>query len=766
MIIEQQSEIEILQEGESKDSIEMSLDMDSANILMNMLSKNLYSDAIGSSIRELTSNALDSHRATNKNDTPIIVSLKINTEDNYEFSVEDFGVGLDDNDVLNIISKYGKSTKRADNNQLGMFGLGFKVGLAYSSSFYFICRKNNVERKYMMYEGEDGNNIDLLYESPTEECNGVKVIIPVKWHDKNDFYNKIKEQLSYFENVFFDVYVNGNTINNDFSIYRAENYQFSELVEDNYMHLCLDNVYYPLDFSKLGINSINIPIGLRFGLSDGLIPVPSRESLLYSNKAKEIILNKIKLIADEFITNYNDFIKEINDVQEIFKFYNDSARYIKIKNKNINVILLKEYSSIDIITPKLRNISLLNLKTLYINRSYILREYDIKYEMYNNKFKENTSHWNKDIKPMNLNNIYYYIYNETISKNKKTYFRETLGRNSYYFVKKVKSFKLFNKNKWEDNFNNYYEILALHTYPKNQWRQVIKEFQYVQSLLLEKFINVDEFVIPQQWHDDRKKKRFSISNGGERKTKLEGEIICKEAVSLLRYNQGNNCKFVSATYKLNDLNKQKCLIVYTKHDKASKLDALYELSGKQKIKFLTFSDQSLKIVEKLNIHNLISYKKFMEGKNMPFKRIVTSFLISSLINENKSVFNRLNCIELISKDLYEKLNSLNQYERNHYQSCSNDIKKIMIDTAINYNLFDENIYPEYLEIKNLLEKLTFIDPLMHKMQNYNYEKDPLFSILIDMMKYHKQRIDYKHYNITLNEENIEILTEETIEELI
>jgi len=35
-----------------------------------------------------------------------------------------------------------------------------------------------------------------------------------------------------------------------------------------------------------------------------------------------------------------------------------------------------------------------------------------------------------------------------------------------------------------------------------------------------------------------------------------------------------------------------------------------------------------------------------------------------------------------------------------------------------------------------------------------------------MFKYHKQRIDYTHYNITLNEEVPEILTEEIIEELV
>jgi HSP90 family molecular chaperone len=122
MILEKQKEASILQKGQSNDSIGMSLDMESANVLMQMLSKNLYSDAIGSTIRECTSNALDSHRRIGDNETPIIVGLKTNEQGNYEFTVEDFGTGLDDDDVKNIISKYGKSTKRNSNNELGMMG--------------------------------------------------------------------------------------------------------------------------------------------------------------------------------------------------------------------------------------------------------------------------------------------------------------------------------------------------------------------------------------------------------------------------------------------------------------------------------------------------------------------------------------------------------------------------------------------------------------------------------------------------------------------
>lgn len=53
MILEKQKEAQILTNGDLQESIKMSLDLDSAQFLMQMLSKTLYSDSIGSTVREL-----------------------------------------------------------------------------------------------------------------------------------------------------------------------------------------------------------------------------------------------------------------------------------------------------------------------------------------------------------------------------------------------------------------------------------------------------------------------------------------------------------------------------------------------------------------------------------------------------------------------------------------------------------------------------------------------------------------------------------------
>ena len=52
MIQEKQAQSKVLEVGQAKESIGMSLDLDSAQVLMQMLSKNLYSDPIGSTVRE------------------------------------------------------------------------------------------------------------------------------------------------------------------------------------------------------------------------------------------------------------------------------------------------------------------------------------------------------------------------------------------------------------------------------------------------------------------------------------------------------------------------------------------------------------------------------------------------------------------------------------------------------------------------------------------------------------------------------------------
>ena len=786
MITEKQHELQILTDGESQDTIGMSLDLDSANMLMQMLSKNLYSDGIGSSIRETASNALDSHRRAGVDD-PIIVSFCRNKEHNYEYTVEDFGTGLDDKDVEYIISKYGKSTKRLEANELGMFGLGFKAPLAYSSSFYFVCRKDGMERKYMMYEGDDFNKIDLLHETKTTEKNGVKVIIPVKWGDRYEFIKKTKEQLAYFEGVYFNFQNVGDTIDNNFKIFRSKEFQISELTDDHSLHICLDNVYYPIDFQKLGIPKLDLQIGLRFGLTDGLFPTPNREAIRYTQEAKKVILDKIEKFSDYMVTSFNTNMKETDDVKAIFRYYNARRKYIMIEEKDYDITSLIDKSTVKLIKPKMKGITLLDLEHLAKHNEYMFKEYEKKYILQNDRFSANKGNWNTQVGVDTFNDSFsaIYLYSEKIGVNKKNYVKTLHPTNGYTkrvaFIKKTMEFglkgkkdktglKLFRSNHI-DTYDNYIKILELKNYKKADWRKVIEEFKFVLSLFFKDVKNLDDLVVPQSWLDARKKKTkkvYSNVSGGVTQLKLEGEIICKKAEDLLRYVDGKNAKFTPDRYHLEKIYREPKLIVYAEHGSQDKLDRLYHISKKQKMAYITLSQREMNVVKDLEIHNFIPIEKFMEGKNKPFRRLVTGALITRLKRKYRNVFNKREKLKSVCKDLMDKLDLISQYENNQIEVRHDNMYDALIEVANTHNLYDETIYPEYLECKAILESLPFLEPFMDVTSNYLNEEDPLLDALTDLFKYYKYKVNFERYHMRLNEDLPleETLTEETVEELV
>jgi len=759
MILEKQTNAVILEEGETQETIGMSLDLDSAQILMQMLSKNLYSDSIGSTIRECASNALDSHRRAGVTD-PIIVSMQ-SKDNSYEFSVEDFGVGLDADDVKNIISKYGKSTKRNSANELGMMGLGFKAPLAYSSSFYFVARKNGVERKYMMYEGEDVNSIDLLYETPTDQRNGVKVIIPVRYSDKYSFIRKISEQLAYFESVYFDVF-DGSEVNNDFSITRHEHFQISSMSRDSSLHICLDNVYYPIDFSKLGIkHSIEFPVALRFSLTDGVFPTPNRESLRYTKETIDAIKKKLAIVADYFVNKYNESVIDTEDVRKAIDEFNTTTKRVECFGKGYyDASCFKDYSSIQFKTAVIKGLHYHTTYDIYRMRDYMFNEYCVKYELYNGRMSQG-SRWS---------GVYYvlgqekpcYMINDKISGLKKDYMKSIyVKRETVYFIKKIRSMKLGSSK--NSDIDTYMGLLKLYNHPKSEWRGRIIEIQNIIKSCFKNVINLDDAIVPQAFINSRKKIKPAVAKDPRRK-KLQGEINCKKLVGLERYVSNKNSKLVPDLIDMSKAHQRPYLTVYGGTSHSELADGLFKLFNQKSVKFIILSDRELKVIKDVDLHNWISMDKFMEGKHIAFRRVVTAYKIGCLISDYSSVFNKTNRMKIISEDLAEIMDRLNAYNNDHCLSRSSDLYPSMIEVADANNLYDMSIYSDYLKIKELFGKLKFLNVTFASMSNWR-ESDPMIPVVIDLFKYHKQRINWKNYNIKLNEEVTTPISEELINEI-
>jgi hypothetical protein len=175
--------------------IEMSVDAASMAHVMSILT-DLYSDPVMAVIREYSTNARDAMIEAGNGDKPIEVSLP-NAMSPF-FKVRDYGVGLSVEDIRNIYSKYGASTKRSTNEQVGMLGLGCKSALTYTQQFTVRSVKDGEVALVAISRTENGSGVmEVVHVSPIDEPNGVEISVPVG--RSNDFTWKAEEFFRYWE---------------------------------------------------------------------------------------------------------------------------------------------------------------------------------------------------------------------------------------------------------------------------------------------------------------------------------------------------------------------------------------------------------------------------------------------------------------------------------------------------------------------------------------------------------------------------------------
>lgn len=176
--------------------------VDAAMVLQSMT--DLYSDKRLAPLREVSTNAWDAHVAAGQT-RPIEVTLPSVLSPN--FVVQDWGTGLNWEDLEGIYAKFGRSTKRDSDAQTGMLGFGCKSPLTYCLSFTVVGVKNGVKTIAVVSKGPTGiGEIKMLDEFETDEPNGVTVTIPVPSNDIDTFNNTAREFFKFWRD---GVLVNG-----------------------------------------------------------------------------------------------------------------------------------------------------------------------------------------------------------------------------------------------------------------------------------------------------------------------------------------------------------------------------------------------------------------------------------------------------------------------------------------------------------------------------------------------------------------------------
>lgn len=679
-------------DGNSKQA---SINQDKLAKLSYILTTGLYKDPVSAVICELVNNMIDSIIESGK-DNPAIIELK-NENNNYSITFTDRGIGLSLETFETVVMSYLTSTKENNNDTIGSFGLGSKSSLSLERPAEWTIRKDGVENKLLFYKGENFAEYDLIYTKPTTEEDGVSIKINIKsFNEYYDFQQKAKAKLGFYDGVI--LIINNKIVENE--IFRNDLFQWSSMSSISSVHITLKDVLYDIDYEALGIPRLDIPIALRFNLTDGLIPTPSRESYITNEPTKKLILERIKQVANYFITKYNETHNERETFLEAYNEIGNIYKKVDLVNKTFHINNIIPYGDIPVFELKVKDTSVNDL-SYYKRCNYFFPELSVIAKIDYGRWLTKHLYYNNTKSYFLDNGIKVIIVNKYPERNVKTYFLEKyknvifVKEHSISFLRKIKDIK-----KWG----------ILNT------KDSIKEFLFIEAQLKSNFIcerNIEEKEEYIEWLKNKKLKqveerKFKINEGtyvSKSINKQEGDITLMYAQkSVTRRNDFYS--FEAKAFPIKDLSKSKFLtVLFDKEDKEQATLFTLGLPKNSRLKVALIGKREKTKLP--NIHNFKTLLQMQSEGNKKFRQIVTAELISQLVNDIDNI-SRTDSLNPFIKTLMEDCNKLKEYKKVYYISLDNVVWNSMKAIAIEQGLFDHSIYSTYLKVKEQIDLLDFI----------------------------------------------------------
>ena len=298
----------------SENFVESIYSIDATAKAFAILSDGLYSNKILAVVRELSTNAYDSHVAAGCAEKPFDVHLPTALDN--EFSIRDYGTGLSKEDCMSLYTTYFRSDKTDSNDAVGCLGLGSKSPFAYTDQFMVESFHNGNHMTFSAYKNENDEPVfALLSEQPTNDPNGLRVSFATESGDNINFKYEAQNVWKYFvttpnTNIDVEVVSQGDPTmsGDDWKICNKANrgYAKNELV--------MGQIGYELDADQFEGDVYDLlwrGYGLIIHANIGDVDItPSRESLSYNTRTKDFIHNKIKNILEEISTQTQQYIDD------------------------------------------------------------------------------------------------------------------------------------------------------------------------------------------------------------------------------------------------------------------------------------------------------------------------------------------------------------------------------------------------------------------------------------------------------------------------
>lgn len=334
----------------------------------------LYSDIVGTILRELTTNAIESHMVAGT-DKKVAIQLPTSLDQNLYF--RDFGTGLNEEETIKYLGTLFSSNKNQNNDLPGGYGLGAKSPLALVDSFIIEVVKEGIKNTYTWVKerGKLPRFINVAENEKTTEPNGVFYNIPLENNPKISGYrikelfaekaNKqllgFKDQIMFVDNILEKEYSKlidvSDSVWTHNIIFDSDKLMISSEKNSSYSYgnkffVSIGNVVYPypsLNYEAIGFlekyleenNTYHYYLKIPIGKLD--IPM-SREEVIEHAQNTEIIKDCLEELVP-FFKEYTTKVLNIETDCDYKTFYSQQVN-MSLSNTSVkgNLPLLLNYS--------------------------------------------------------------------------------------------------------------------------------------------------------------------------------------------------------------------------------------------------------------------------------------------------------------------------------------------------------------------------------------------------------------------------------------
>lgn len=329
------------------EKVEMTLNTSNAiasGLLIQRLTE-LYENPVEATVRETVSNALDavSERFAGKRPE---IRITVPTSLHPILIIKDNGIGMTYDDLKEIYSKYGSSTKMDNLETIGAYGLGAKSPLAYGTEFTVTSVKDGQKTTIIVAREELTNYIKIVSSVETDEPSGTTVAVPVSNRDINKFaeYVEIYKTVPMDRDV--DLYINSELVNEKgLTVITDKLVTYKNSNETVFGRVWI-NLKQAIEILEIGDYSIKRQI--KFIIGGWSYSTPEGRSRSYYNSSENLIYVELK----PGIVGFNSSRDAILENDRYYELENLVIDYIKSEQfatdlvKQVNGMELNDFKQI------------------------------------------------------------------------------------------------------------------------------------------------------------------------------------------------------------------------------------------------------------------------------------------------------------------------------------------------------------------------------------------------------------------------------------